>query len=314
MCLVPALLALVCRVIAELAAPDAVWGHVVHSVGLMAPRWLMAVTPLVCLRVAWLTRQWRIPMGLGLVALPLAGVPNWMAPGEGTRILAGNVNAYTGSPAGLAAAIASTGVDVVIEVESRSTEIPGYTRVADNFSDKMPRPSYRSAVFCKDGVHCEAAISEQFGSPSSKMPVALVRLHDGVCLLGMHGPPPVPLDASGLLPHMRRIASHLQAGRISKPWGPCQVGDPVVMLGDFNAVPGSWATRELADTGLEDRLWHWGLFAVSWPFGGDVAVLPALQLDQLWAGPVEVSGIELLRLPGADHRAILATVASRDRR
>jgi endonuclease/exonuclease/phosphatase (EEP) superfamily protein YafD len=310
MCALPAALSVAGVGLAECVPLDAVWGHLVHAIGWMAPRWLMLLTPLWCLRVGLASgRRW-LPAVVGLLALPLAGMPLGEPPAQGLRVLVGNVNAYTAEPEGLAAAIARTRADVVIQVEARAFDIPGYTLVADNRHDVLPRPSYVSAVFCRQGIACEGAVSEQFGSRTKKMPVALARLPDGVCVFGMHAPPPVPLDATGLQPHMERVASYVEEGMMVRPWGPCRRGDPVVIAGDLNAVPGSWATRALSDTGLRDHLAYWGLFALSWPFGGDILTFPVFQLDHLYAGPVQLSGVELLRLPGADHRAILMTVAA----
>jgi endonuclease/exonuclease/phosphatase (EEP) superfamily protein YafD len=310
MCALPAALSLVGVGLAECVPSDAVWGHLVHAIGWMAPRWLMLLTPFWCLRVSLASgRRWA-PAVVSLLALPLVGLPLGEASGPGLRVLVGNVNAYTAEPEGLAAAIAETRADVVIQVEARAFEIPGYTLIADNRGDVLPRPSHASAVFCRQGVACEGAVSEQFGSRKKKMPVALARLPDGVCVFGMHAPPPVPLDATGLQPHMERVASYVNEGVMARPWGPCQRGDPVVIAGDFNAVPGSWATRALSATGLRDHLAHWGLFALSWPFGGDILTFPVFQLDHLFVGQVHISGVEFLRLPGADHRAILMTVAA----
>jgi len=240
----------------------------------------------------------------------LAGIPVWDGGMPGVRILVANVNAYTGQPEGLGAAVEALNAEVFVQVEARARVVPGMRSVADNFDRPMPSPSHATAVFCRPEVSCEAAVTEEIGSQTMTMPIALVRVAEQFCVLGLHGPPPVPLDPSGLQPYMKRVAEAIDAGRMVRPWGPCLAGDPVVVAGDFNSVPGSWATRHLEGKGLKDLLEHMGLFAISWPVGGDTLNFPTLQLDHLLVGPVQVDGVELVRLPGADHRGVMARVSA----
>lgn len=308
-CLAPALLALLLRAIGELVPSEETWGHVLHSVCLMAPRWLALLTPLICLRVAWGSGAKRVPALIAVLALPCIGLPGWDTGRPGISILVANVNAYTGEPEGLAEAVAALEPDVMVQVEARARAIPGMLMHADNFDRPMPRPSHATAVFCRPEIQCEALVTEGIGSRTKTMPLALVRVAEKFCLMGIHGPPPVPLDASGLQPYIDRMAASIDQGRMLKDWGPCRVGDPVVVAGDMNAVPGSWAARTLVGEGLRDVLKYRGLFAISWPFGGDTLNLPTLQLDHLYAGDVEVDGAKMLSLPGADHRAVWGRIS-----
>ena len=49
----------------------------------------------------------------------------------------------------------------------------------------------------------------------------------GLCLLGVHGPPPAPKDAHGLRPYTERVAGLLHEGRLAQAAGPCAAGAPV---------------------------------------------------------------------------------------
>lgn len=308
-CLAPALLAVVLRGLAEAMPSDQTWGHMVHSICLMSAPWLALVTPLVCMRVAWGSGARRVPFIIGVLALPLIGVPGWDSGKPGVTILVANVNAYTGQPDGLAEAAAELSPDVFVQVEARSRVVPGMTALAQNFDVPMPRPSHATAVFCKPTIACESLVTEEIGSRTKTMPLGLVRVQGQFCLMALHGPPPVPLDASGLQPYMDRVAAAIANGRMSKDWGPCRVGDPVVVAGDMNAVPGSWAARTLRDRGLTDEFRYQGLFAISWPFGGDTLNLPTMQLDHLYSGAVEVDGAKMVSLPGADHRGVWGRIS-----
>ncbi len=301
--------ALVLRVAGELVPSDQTWGHVVHSIFLMSPRWLALLTPLVCLRVAWGSGKRLVPILVATLALPLAGIPPYDGGKPGVRILVANVNAYTGQTEGLGAAVAQLKPDVFVQVEARARSIPGMRALDHNFDRPKARPSHATAIFCRPELSCEAMVTEEVGSPSQTMPIGLVRVADTFCMIALHGPPPVPLNPTGLQPYMDLVADHIEEGRMARPWGPCRTGDPAVVAGDMNAVPGSWAIRTLGKSGLKDLMMPMGLFAISWPVGGDTLYFPTLQLDHIFAGPISVDGVGLVTLPGADHRGVTARIS-----
>jgi hypothetical protein len=248
------------------------------------------------------------------VGLVLAGIPEF-PPSDiatGLKVVSANVNAYsdTEDSAPLEAALSELKAGVLITIEERAHNVVGMTRVADNYEEDLPRISHGTAVFCRDPVQCDARITEEFGSDHSRMPLALVRLTHGVqrpiCLLGIHSPPPAPFDTSGIGPYISTIASHLEDGSISTPWNPCQRGDDAVVLGDMNAVPWSTAWRALRATGLTDVLRWRGIYASSWPAGGGWPNLPLLRLDHLLVGTTDAQGVHLQRIPGSDHKALVA--------
>ena len=251
-------------------------------------------------------------MWVSVAALPLAGIPMPPDDGVGQAILVANVNAYIPGRAELAQAMADVEADVVIQVEARVKTIPTMTTMAHNFDEQVSRPSHYSAVFCREGVVCRAGITEEFGAPGMVMPLAMVRLQGDVCLMGTHGPPPVPFNISGLMPYMQRIAASIDNGRMAIDWGPCVAGDPVIVAGDMNAVPGSWATRPFDGKSLDDPLAWRGVFATTWPSGGDWINLPLMQLDHLWVGDVEVGSVRTVRLPGSNHQGLFFRIKHRE--
>ena len=308
----PLVLAAVLRLVGELFPADEVWGHMGHSIGLSAWPWLCAFAPLWALWARWRAGRWTWAMFLALASAPLAGMPFGPDSGVGEPILVANVNAYTAGREDLSAALAATGARVVIEVEARARAVPGLVRLADNFDAQVSRPSHYTAIYCHPEVSCEAAITEEFGAGGMVMPVALVRIDGEVCLMGTHGPPPVPFSIAGLMPYMERIAATIDAGEMAEDWGPCRQGDSVIVAGDMNAVPGSWATRPFDGRGLSDPMAGHGVFATSWPAGGDWINMPLMQLDHLWVGQADVDDVRTVRLPGSDHKGIFFRIQSGD--
>lgn len=302
--LAPLVLALVLRVVGEVFPPDEVWGHMAHALCLSAWPWLCLFTPVWAIWARIRFGRWRPSMWIGLAVLPLAGVPFSSDSGKGQPILVANVNAFIPDRKNLADAMAAVEADVVIEVEARARQIPGMIRIAHNFDQQVSRPSHYSAIYCRPGVSCDGVITEEFGAENMVMPLALVRLDGDVCLMGTHGPPPVPFNIAGLMPYMERIAGFIDAGRMASDWGPCRRGDAVIVSGDMNAVPGSWATRPFNGKGLTDPMFGHGVFATTWPSGGEWLNLPVMQLDHIWVGDVEVGDERTLRLPESDHQGL----------
>lgn len=313
----PGLLALAGPAVADLLPLTTVTAWAVAAVLWQSPPWLGAVWAVWALAVGLRGRFLWAPGVFAALGLWLAGQPlSLLHPepdGAGLRVLATNVNAF--SPldtdpdrAALESRLAAHGADVVLVLEKRPLELPGYVRVADNFDADLPRASHATALFCREGLRCVAAVTDEFGSETAQMPVGLVRVWGEVgpplCLGALHAPPPVPLDPTGHLPHVRAIAGRVKAGRLAESWGPCAAGDPIVLAGDLNAVPRSPAWRALQAAGLRDALQGAGLFAASWPGGGGWPDLPYFHLDHVLAGPATVSGVRQHAVPGADHRAL----------
>ncbi|MCB9746205.1 MAG: endonuclease/exonuclease/phosphatase family protein [Alphaproteobacteria bacterium] len=261
-------------------------------------------------------RSWTAGL-LGLaLGLAGAGVPAW--PGsrsaEGIVVIAANAQAYADDPAAFEADLAAQSADLVLTHEMRGEAVVGLQRVADNYARPLPRPSHGAAVYCRG---CAAEITGHVGPEGCAMPVALARTplpptSDGLareplCLIGVHAPPPVPICAEGLRPYVDAVARHIAEGRVSEAWGPCQLGDPVVVTGDLNYVPGTHVFRALLDVGLRDPARARGLWAASWPAGGGWPDLPLFRLDHVLVGDLEVSDLRWVRLSGSDHKAVRFT-------
>jgi hypothetical protein len=293
---------------------SSVIGASLQAVLLSAPPWFgLLMLPWTAV-LAW---RWRRPgvIGLGLCGLPLVGVPSPAVGQSGPndlRVVVANVNSYPDvddRPA-LDAALLSLGGEVVILIEERLTAVTGLVLQADNFDPKMPRISHGTAVFCQADLGCAAEVTPEFGSATSTMPLALVAVGE-LCLLGVHGPPPAPLDPTGLVPYFETIAGNIQGGRLREGWGPCAARAEVLLVGDFNTVPHSPALDLLGSVGLRDLSPSRGLFALTWPAGGGWPNLPLMRLDHVYGWEVELVDYRLVRLPGSDHKAQAFTLPGR---
>lgn len=313
----PGLVALLAPLLGAALPEDSVTSQGVAAVLCMAPAWCCAAWLPWAVVGGWRTGWWGPATACAVVALATLGRPvGWARPdgpppADAARVLVVNVNAFSDDPdpAGLGRAIAAVGADLVVVIEKRVLEVPGMVRVADNFDDDLPRISHASAVFCRDAAACPSVVTPEFGSATQRMPVTLTRLPaHALCVLGAHAPPPVPLDPTGLRPHVEAIASRIDAGALSAAWGPCRAGDAVVIAGDLNAVPRSPVVALLHAAGMRDALAGAGVFAASWPAGGGWPDLPVFQLDHLLVGRARVAEVAQVRVPASDHIGLRFTV------
>lgn len=288
---------------------------------LVAGPYLAALGVAICLSAAWRWRRpitWVPPL---LIYLVVVGLPALPADTLGLRLVSANLDAFSEGPAGAEQALAALEPDVLLVIERRAEVVPGLLRVADNYAVPMPRSSHGHAVHCRPDLPCQAAITPQFGSESSLMPLGLLRLEVPLaagqgqrlaCVMSLHAPPPAPLNPTGLLPYVARVADQIDRGLLVRQWGPCQAGDPVLAVGDFNHVPGSPAWRRLARAGLQGTERAGSLWRASWPAGGGWPDLPIFPLDHARVSPaLEVTGLRRERIPGADHLALVLGLRAR---
>lgn len=318
----PLAAALLCSVCAVFAPDQSTIGYAVEALSRSAVPLLMLVWPLWALLLWALHRVSGRQAFLSAIGLMLMGIPPRCAPppqpGE-VIVIVSNVNTYTGNDARLEGFFAQQGADAIITVERRGADISGMVRVADNYSESLPRPSHGSAAYCRDPTRCTATVSAQIGSETFAMPVVQLRLA-GSCLLGLHAPPPYPHDPTGMQPYVTAILERIREGRMRTSWGACAAGDPVVVAGDLNAVPGSGPYRRMLSAGLRDpRRWA-GVYGLTWPTGGGWPGVPLMRLDHVFIGAVQARLLRTVRIPDGDHKALvlalpegLGTVVSPDR-
>ena len=301
----PPLGALLCLIVAGLLPSGTTAGFAAQALLLSAPPWLLLLWP------PWaLLLSRRLPLRLrllSLLGLLGVGLPPWPAQTTDRLLIVTNVNAFTGNEPDLEQHLGSLGAEAIITLERRGTIIPGMTRVADDYAEDLPRPSHATAIYCRDPARCQAHVTEQIGSDTMRMPVALLRLPGDLCILGVHAPPAYPYDATGMMPYIHHLAARLSpdTGRLRDDWLPCRAGDPVLLAGDLNAVPWSPPYRRLRAQGLRDRRALSGIFGATWPTGGGWPSFPLLRLDHAFTSQgVPLAAVQTRRVPDTDHKAL----------
>lgn len=299
--------------LALLMPPDASPWAIAEAFFWTLPAWLMLLAPLpalwVCLRTgARLAPGLVAAVGL-LVALGPRPPSGRASQGQARYALASaNTLAWAEGSQDITDYLGELGADAVVTIERRGDEIPGMVRVADNFSEDF-KVSQQTALFCREGLDCAGHVSERYGHRSCRFPIGTLRVDGALCLVAIHAPPPIDGCVQGRDEYLAAAAAHLAEGRVLDDWGACRAGDPAVLMGDFNAVPGSRLYRGFRAMGFTDPFPWQGPLAASWPAGGNKPPLPFFRLDHGLPGAVSVLETRVLTLPRSDHRGAWLTVS-----
>ena len=276
-------------------------GYALQAIFLSTPPYLCLVFPF------YTVLLWRRRLGwysvFGFVLWVGVGIPDQGA-GTGARtILVANVNAFSGNEELLQKELSEGRDSFIIQIERRVQSIPNMKRVGYDKKNKDLRVSHYSEVYC---VHdCQAAVTDQIGSQTMAMPIALLRLEDRVCVVGIHAPPPLPVDPTGMKPYLDYLADHISEGIVVKKWLVCRKGDRVLLMGDLNAVPHSVPYRRLLDMGFVDVRAQSGIWGATWPMEGFYSPLPVFRLDHIMVGGgLQLSGWESVSISNSDHRGL----------
>lgn len=261
-------------------------------------------------------RRWRTP-GTGVLVLALAGLGVhawWFAPqvsganppaAEGAErvvVMTANVSQGDGDAIELVRLASEEDVDLLVVQEITEADLADMDRagLADLFPHRAGDPGYGSdavMVFARTELG-EAERTETW--------------HDGWI---------VPWG------DLTVVATHPQAPTVPELWhsdhaallDAVRANDPDLVVGDFNATADHAPMRTLEEAGYRDvgELANQG-WQPTWPSSGRVRVLgvpvPSLaQIDHVLVGPrLAALGMHTVAIPGSDHRAVVAEVASKE--
>ena len=276
-------------------------GYALQTIFLSAPPYILLLFPFHTIRLFWKSHRyytlWSFVLWFGV------GIPD---PGRGVgerSILVANVNAFSGHEKRLQKELLELGDPFVIQIERRIQSIPGLKRIGFDKTNPLLRTSHYSEVYCAES--CQADVTEQIGSKSISMPIALLRLDDGICIVGIHAPPPLPIDPTGMKPYLDYLSVYISQGVIAKDWLVCQKEDRVVLMGDLNAVPYSQPYRRLLELGLRDVRSNSGVWGATWPMKDFYSPIPVFRLDQILVGKdILLTGWESVSISNSDHKGL----------
>jgi endonuclease/exonuclease/phosphatase (EEP) superfamily protein YafD len=300
LCLFAAVLGLICHELDTTVQPLVVLAAFAHLLMFMAP-------PAVALFA--LARRWPSTAIAGVaLALVLAvqiplHIGASVAPG-GTRleVLQANLRRGSASPQSLVDLIRTRHVDIVDAEELTTAERDRL--VSAGLSRELP---YLFDAARPDGANGLAIWSRFPLSDEQRYPgfqlgalSAIATIGPGVTttVFAVHLAAPFPYVASLWAGELARLHRILQA---------IAATGPVIVGGDFNATSDTAQFRALASGSYRDAAQQRGAgYLATYP--ADRWFPPLIGIDHILLSRSEATGITTLRLPGSDHRALLAGV------
>ena len=262
-------------------------------------------------------RMGKVVVGVVLCALVwwLLGRPSTGLPPRvgGLRVAVANLLGANEVPDDASRFLAQLDADVVVLTEWTGANLygPPLKQAGWQVLLNAPNPGMGICVLAREAQLAEAAIVTLPPMGQWEIPVAVLRVTVGdqaMAVLGIHVPPPVPPYDLFREPTIQAVMSWVRHGRLVDTVGPGIPGDPVLIVGDFNAFSWSDVMSPVEESGLKDA-WeetHWKPGPTWGPWHGFPSVA---RIDYVFASPdLPMLGCWTLELPGSDHRMMVAEV------
>ena len=255
--------------------------------------------------------------GIAVLELPTGLPPKTDRDGASVRIAAANLAYFNPESLAAGSRVAELGADVLILLEWTGVNAEGHQDL-DSWNvvlDEPRRGAHGVRILTRTTLEAEAELVPTPVEGPCPMPIATARVRFGrgwLAVLGVHAPPPIDECEETNAPTLLALADLVGNGRLLQDVGVAREGDPVVMAGDFNALPGSKELAPLRYVGLVDTHMrqHWRPIGTWTP---SKSVPHLLRIDYVFAPEdIPVVGSWTVNLPGSDHRAVVAELAPVD--
>ena len=252
-----------------------------------------------------------------VLELPTGLPPRTDRQGPSLRIAAANLAFNNRESKAAGRRVADLGADVLILLEWTGRNADGH-QDHDSWNVLLDEPrggAHGVRILAHRSLDAHAALVPTPVVGPCPMPVATARVrfgHGWLAILGVHAPPPIDECEETNAPTLAALASIVSNGRLLENMGAARRGDPVVIAGDFNALPGSSELSPLRYVGLVDTHMslHWRPIGTWTP---SKSVPHLLRIDYILAPEdIPVIGSWTVNLPGSDHRAVVAELAPAD--
>jgi endonuclease/exonuclease/phosphatase (EEP) superfamily protein YafD len=254
-----------------------------------------------------------------VVAVTILELPTTLPPaterqGVSLRIAAANLAFDNQESAAAGRRVAELDADLLILLEWTGTNADGHLARGpwEIVLNEPRRNAHGVRVLARSELDASAELVPSPVEGPCPLPIATVRVRFGgewLGVLGVHSPPPIEECGEMNAPSLSVLANLVEGGRLVEDVGAALRGDPVVLAGDFNALPGSRELLPLRHVGLVDTHTrrHWRPIG-TWSPAKSIPHL--LRIDYVLAPEdADVVGSWTVNLPGSDHRAVVAELA-----
>lgn len=258
---------------------------------------------------------WSAALGVAVLLLLLLTGPSAMPAGranDSIRVVTANLYHQNDRPGAAAELLAQLDADVLIMLEwtGKNLDLETLERASLKPILREPRPgTHGICVLARGGLEADVSLVPSPVSGPCRMPFATMRLRRGpvvLSLIGVHVPPPVSSCRRTTGPTIEAVASWVADGRLARDVGAARKGDPVLLVGDFNALPMSSSMDAVRTNGLVDAY-----DSTNWRPGPTWSpsrwLPPVTRIDYIFApAALTVHRAWVLALPGSDHRLVMA--------
>jgi hypothetical protein len=210
--------------------------------------------------------------------------------------------------------IIDTNCDIFIALEWSGTNLDRALLKNSNYKislNERRKGTHGVCVFAKNSLNIQSGLAESPIKGPCQIPIAIVRFtkeNINFSLLGLHAPPPVKNCKNTTAPTLKAISDWIDDGVLQKKIDAGNVGDYIIVAGDFNTLPGNSSMKKFPLSGLKDAYkntnWRPG------PTWSPSFWIPSLvRIDYIFV-PDRVKLVDCwtIRLPGSDHRGIVADI------
>lgn len=280
-------------VVAASAAPYLMVGAVVALLVFLAVRhWSgLAVATIVAVAAAWT----QAPLYLG----------DGGASGGELTVMQANIEFGKGDPDAVVAQVRSRGVDVLAVDELTVAAVEGLS--AAGLDDLLPHRYVRPVASGADGtgIWSRYPLDEQVEYPDFVMVALSARVvlpgDRSLTVFAAHPLPPWPRHQTPIwADELSRLHTILDRLRTQS--------DTVVMAADFNATWDHAEFRALLGDGVRDAVEQAGA-GMPRTYPADRSWPPLLSIDRILVAGATATAVDVVDLPGADHRGIVARIA-----
>lgn len=248
------------------------------------------------------------------ISLPTADPPAGLRETDTLRIATANVYLSNPRPSDLVQRLIGIDPDILLILEFTPDNLPLKRFSGSDLRPVLVDPHPGTGGICVlAGPRVETSamvIPSPFPSPCA-MPMATLRVKVNgfrLSILGIHAPPPVAVCQKTNGPTLAAIGSWIQNGRLRTSVGVTRTHDPVLVAGDFNALPTFRQFRRFSSVGLipsqdRSRLRRVGTWSPAWWFPSGARIDYILTPEEL-----PVLDTWVIGLPGSDHRAVVADI------
>jgi hypothetical protein len=255
--------------------------------------------------------------GVTVLELPTGLPPRSEHHRSTVRIAAANLAYFNAESAAVGRRVADLDADVLILLEWTGSNAEGHDvgRSWDVVLDDPLPGAHGVRILARPSLEADGRLVPAPVVGPCPLPIATARVRFGsgwLAVLGVHAPPPIEACEDTNAPTLDALARLVAGGRLRFDLGAARRGDPVVLAGDFNALPGSKELSPLRHVGLVDTHMkrHWRPVGTWTP---TKSIPHLLRIDYVLAPEdIPVVGSWTVNLPGSDHRAVVAELAPVD--